>query len=132
MMNIRLASTMMLMLASACATTTAARNEAPDDKLAQALAGKVAGKPVSCISLNDARSSTTYRDAILYRSSSKLTYANDLGNCPYLRENNILVTRATGSQLCRGDIVNMVDRGSGFPTGSCAFSDFVPYRTPAK
>jgi hypothetical protein len=131
-MKMRIIPTTLLLLVSACATTVAARDEAPDPGIAKALAGKIAGKPRSCISLMDARSSTTYRDAILYRVSGRLTYVNDLGKCPYLRNDNILVTNTIGSQLCRGDIVNMIDRASRFPSGSCSFSDFVPYETPTK
>jgi hypothetical protein len=131
-MNRRIIPSMLLLLASACATTVVARDETPDPAIAKALSGKVAGKPLSCISLLDAQSSMTYRGAILYRVNSKLTYLNDLGKCPYLRDDNILVTDIHGSQMCRGDIVRMIDRGSRFPSGSCVFSDFVPYRTPEK
>ncbi|WP_293881731.1 hypothetical protein [Sphingomonas sp.] len=129
-MNLRIVPTALLLLLSACATTVAAREEAPDPKLQQALAGKIVGKPKSCIALTDARSSTTYRGAILYRVNSRLSYVNDLGKCPFLRDDNIQVLDVFGSQLCRGDIVRMVDRNSRFPSGSCVFSDFVPYVTP--
>ncbi|MDB5712655.1 MAG: hypothetical protein JWO15_52 [Sphingomonadales bacterium] len=131
-MMMRIVPIAVLLLASACATTADARDETPDPAYAKALSGKVAGKPQSCISLFDARDSTTFRNAIVYRVNNRLSYVNDLNKCPYLRNDNILVTRPTGSQLCRGDIVSMVDRGSSFPTGSCAFSDFVPYATPGK
>lgn len=129
-MSLRIIPMALLLLGTACATTGAARDGTPDAKLAKALVGKVAGTPRSCLSTSDARSSTTYRDAILYRVNSKLTYVNDLGKCPFLRDDNILVAKVYGSQICRGDIVNMVGRAGGFPMGSCVFSDFVPYRSP--
>ena len=128
----RIIPTTLLLFASACATTGAARDQLPDPGIAKALAGKVAGAPLSCISLRDSEQSSTFRGAILYRVNSKLTYLNDLGKCPFLRNDAILVTKVYGSQLCRGDIVNMLDRGSHFPSGSCVFSDFVPYRAPDK
>jgi hypothetical protein len=131
-MKMRIIPATLLLLASACATTAVAKDAAPDPAIAKALSGKVAGKPVTCISLLDGQSSTTYRGAILYRVSSKLTYVNDLGKCPFLGEDNILVTDIHGSQMCRGDIVRMIDRSSRFPSGSCVFSDFVPYQTPGK
>lgn len=131
-MSLRIIPTALFLLGMTCATAGFARDSTPDPKLAKALAGKVAGKPRTCLSTSDARSSTTYRDAILYRVNSKLTYVNDLGKCPFLRDDNILVTRVYGSQICRGDIVNMVSRAGGFPMGSCVFSDFVPYRSPGK
>jgi hypothetical protein len=131
-MRMRIVSTVILLAATACATTVAARDEVPDPAFAKAIAGKVAGTPRNCISVNDTRESTTFRNAIVYRVNSKLSYVNDLDKCPFLRNDNILVTNVRGSQICRGDIVNMVDRGSGFPSGSCSFGDFIPYQTPAK
>jgi hypothetical protein len=129
---LRILTASALLLASACATPTSARDDVPDPAFTKALAGKVAGTPRSCISVLDLRQSTTYRNSIVYRINSKLSYANDLGKCPYLRNDNIMVTNIRGSQICRGDIVNMVGRGSSFPAGSCVFSDFVPYETPGK
>jgi hypothetical protein len=131
-MTLRILTASILLLASACATTVSARDERPDPAFAKAVAGKIAGTPRSCISVQDTRDSTTYRNAIVYRVSSKLSYVNDLGNCPFLRNDNIMVTDIRGSQICRGDIVNMVDRSSKFPSGSCSFGDFVPYETPGK
>lgn len=32
--------------------------------------------------------------------------------------------RVTGSQLCRGDIINIVDNSSGLWSGSCSLGDF--------
>ncbi|AYJ86303.1 hypothetical protein D3Y57_10435 [Sphingomonas paeninsulae] len=131
-MMMRIFSTAILLAASACATTVAARDEGPDTAFAKAIAGKIAGKPRSCISVTDTRDSTTFRNAIVYRVNSKLSYVNDLGKCPFLRSDYILVTNVRGSQICRGEIVNMVDRGSGFPSGSCSYGDFIPYQTLAK
>jgi hypothetical protein len=121
-----------LLLLCANATTALARDEGSDAAFEKALVGKVAGKPRSCISLSEARSSTTFRHAIVYRVNGKLSYVNDLGKCPFLRSDNILVTNVHGSQLCRGDIVSMVDRSSSFPAGSCSFGDFIPYEAPTK
>jgi hypothetical protein len=122
----------LLLFTAGCATTGKPPQAASDPAMAKALAGKVAGAPKSCISLTESRSSTTYREAILYRVNRNLVYLNDLGKCSALRRDNIQVTDVRGSQLCRGDIVRMVDRGSGMQMGACAFSDFVPYRTPDK
>lgn len=131
-MTLRILTASALLLATACAATVSARDQAPDAKFTEAIAGKVAGTPRSCISVLDTRDSTTYRNAIVYRVNSKLSYVNDLRQCPFLRSDNILVTNIRGSQICRGDIVNMVDRASSFPSGSCSFGDFVPYETAGK
>jgi hypothetical protein len=131
-MTLRILTALTLLASSACATTGSFRNEVPDPAFVKAIAGKIPGTPRSCISVVDMRDSTTYRNAIIYRVNSKLSYVNDLGQCPFLRNDNILVTNIRGSQICRGDIVNMVDRSSAFPSGSCSFGDFVPYETPRK
>ncbi len=103
------------------------------DQLAveRALAGKVPGKPRTCLSSREAESSSVHNDTVLFRAISKLVWKNDMNGCPGLREDDILLTQSYGSsQLCRGDIVRLVDRTSQFFRSSCVFGDFVPYRKP--
>jgi hypothetical protein len=97
------------------------------------LTGKVAGKPMNCLS--DMRNSSTIRvsdDILLYRVSGKLVYRNDLrGGCPGLaRDDDVMVIEKYGSQTCRGDIFYLVDRVSGIRGPSCTFGEFVPYSKP--
>ncbi|MCP1469370.1 hypothetical protein J3E64_001045 [Sphingobium sp. OAS761] len=103
-------------------------------KLAQALDGKVAGTPVSCIDRRTQSNLTAISDTVLlYRVSRKLLYRNDLiGSCSGLARGDIVVTQSFGTQLCRGDMTRTVDRTSGMMTGACALGDFTPYRTPAE
>ncbi len=98
------------------------------------LGGKVAGEPVSCIP-STSSSTQTIRvsdSVLLYRVSGRLVYKNDLrSSCPGLaRDNDVIVTRITGSGPCRGDIIRLVDRSSGIGGPSCALGSFTPYRTP--
>jgi hypothetical protein len=98
-------------------------------KLAKALDGRVAGKPVSCISLNDIRSSEIIdRTAIVSRTGGGRLYVNtpQIGQTS-LDDDDILVTKTSGSQLCRLDTVRLFDRGARFETGFVALGDFVPY-----
>ena len=101
----------------------------------KALAGKVPGEPVNCISRSDTDNAIKVSDEIiLYRASSKLVYRNDLvGSCSGLANgDDIMVIRQFGtSQQCDGDIIRMVDRMTGMPRGSCSFGKFVPYRSAA-
>lgn len=106
-----------------------------DARLEKALAGKAAGKPVSCIQLRDARGTESFdngRGTLLFKVSRKLVYRTDTnGNCRRVGSGgDALITRSfTGGQLCRGDIAQSANLTSyGFPTGSCAMGDFVPYR----
>ena len=41
-----------------------------------------------------------------------------------------LVTRSGQSQLCRGDIAEVVDTTSGMNVGSCVIGEFLPYSRP--
>lgn len=118
---------------AACATAMSSpeqrspRAQAQYDKL---LAGKTAGKPAKCLPLQRSNDMVVIDDdTILYRDG-RTTYVNKpLGSCNQLgRGSYALVTRSSGSQLCRGDIGTVTDMTSGMTVGSCALGDFVPYK----
>lgn len=98
------------------------------------LGGKVAGEPVSCIQGRNSIDTIRVSDSVLlYRVSGRLVYKNDLrSSCPGLaRDNDVIVSRTTGSGPCRGDIIRLVDRTSGISGSSCSLGNFTPYRTPS-
>ncbi|HEX7740815.1 MAG TPA: hypothetical protein VF442_00040 [Sphingobium sp.] len=103
-------------------------------KLETALAGKVAGEPVSCISRRPQSSLTAISDSVLlYRVSGNLVYRNDLiGSCAGLNRGDTLIVQTWGSQYCRGDMARSADLVTGMVTGSCALGSFTPYRTPGR
>lgn len=115
-------------LLTGCATTGTVAEIQEDPKVTKALAGKVAGEPRDCLSLVDARSSSTYRGTILYRVNRKLIYRNDMNGCLIGNDDRIPVIEVRGSQICRGDIVRFADRTTGAQWGACSFGSFVPYR----
>lgn len=99
--------------------------------LMKELSGKVAGKPVNCISDYNANNLVRVSDNILlYRVSNRLVYQNNLrSTCSGLaRDNDIIVSEQFGSQKCRGDIIRLVDRNNGMLGGVCSLGEFVPYR----
>jgi hypothetical protein len=103
--------------------------------LEKQISGKVAGEAVSCISdLHQANIIRVSDDLLLYKVSRRLVYQNRLRSpCPGLAsDRDIIVTEQFGSQLCRGDIIKLVDRLGGIPGPFCALGDFVPYRKAAK
>lgn len=105
-----------------------------EQQLAKMLEGRVAGKPVSCISLIDARSSSVIEGtAIVYDTGSTL-YVNKPLYPEQLRNDDVLVTQTWGSQLCRLDQVRLVDRGALWWRGTVGLDNFVPYTKvkPAK
>ena len=98
-------------------------------ELADALKDKTAGKPVTCVNLRDIRSTKTIGDrTLIYEVSSRLAYRNDPeGGCPASAAGRTLITRTPSTQLCRGDIVRVVDLTAGFDVGTCLLGDFTPY-----
>jgi hypothetical protein len=121
-------------LAAACTA-----NEPADPRVAQtqaeqlsrALAGyEPAGPPTSCVQLRDLRGNRSAGDAIIFEGATNSTlYVNrPPGGCPSLDFGRALVTRSTTSQLCRGDIADVVDPVSRTTYGGCGLGDFEPYR----
>ena len=106
----------------------------PQQRLDKAVAGRVAGKPVTCINLRDIRSTDIIDNVgILYTTNNGTVYLNrPNGSAGFLDEDDILVTRSFSSQLCNIDIVQLVDRAGRFPKGSVSLGEFVPYPKPRK
>ena len=117
--------------AAPAATRDNGKSEA---KLASALEGRVAGKPVSCISMRDITSTEIFDGtAILYRVGGGRVYVNRPKiAADALDDDDILVTKTYGSQLCNLDTVKLIDRGSRFEHGFVGLGDFVPYTRAAK
>ena len=110
------------------AAPAAIAQETPDTQLAKLLEGRVAGAPTDCISLPQARSSRIIDGkAIVYEVGSRLYVNEPSSGAETLDRDDLLVTRTIGTQLCRMDSVNLVDRASRFPRGFVLLGKFVPY-----
>lgn len=119
-------------VALAAPAATAASRYDPDAELRQALTGYVAGEPINCIPLTNVTGNTIITGrAIIYRVGSRL-YVNQPrgGGANQLHRDDILVTRSIGTNLCRLDIVRLLDRTSRFPRGFVSLGAFVPYTKP--
>lgn len=104
----------------------------PQQQLDKLLDGRVAGKPVHCISQYDTREMQVLdKTAIVYGWGNTI-WVNTPRNVQDLDDDDIMVTRLYGSQFCSLDIVNTVDRSGGFTTGFISLGEFVPYRRVAK
>ncbi|WP_088308043.1 hypothetical protein [Novosphingobium sp. B 225] len=111
---------------------TAGPKLTPQERLDKLIAGREAGKPVSCLNSWDTRDMTVLdKTALVYRSGNTI-WVNRPDNARQLDDDDILVTKTTGSQLCKLDIVQTVDRTGGFWTGFVNLGDFVPYKKVAK
>jgi hypothetical protein len=107
-----------------------ARTPHAEARLQQVLAGKVPGPAMTCLPSHGTREMITIDDNTILFRRGQTVYRNDpVGGCPGLASGfYALVTRSTGSGLCRGDIAQVADLGTGMIVGSCALGDFVPYR----
>ena len=124
-----------LILAAAAALTApaqAAPRLTPDQQLAKALEGRVAGTPVSCIDPRaNSGSQVINRTAIIY-GSGRTIYLQQPRDPSSLRDDDILVTELRGTgQLCSIDIVRLHDRSGGFFRGFVSLEKFVPYTRTA-
>lgn len=123
---------------SACASSAADEPRSPQaqQELDRYLAGRVAGKPESCLPNYRAQDMVVIDDnTILFRDGANRVWRADLqGGCNGLGSGGrALVTKQfTGGMLCRGEIAQVLDTASGFTVGSCALGDFIPYTGPGR
>ena len=124
---------------SACApvdssSSKAAISQRDASLLAERLADKVAGEPEKCVSTSRLGQPAVYgSQTVIYSGSGQTEYRNDLpSDCPGLDDDDIILTRTFGSQLCSGDTIQPVDRFSGFSGPICRLGEFIPYTKPKK
>lgn len=103
---------------------------ASDSKdLDRALAGRVPGKPETCLSNSRVSTPQAFGDrTLLYRDGARV-WRNDLPDaCPGLNEDALIVTEVFGGQLCRNDQFYTLQRGGGGIAGPrCRLGNFVPW-----
>jgi hypothetical protein len=99
-------------------------------KLAKLLDGRVAGEPESCIRTFPHTDLTVIDGTALVYKQGRTLWVNRTHEPRDIDDNDALVSRQFGAQLCRTDIVTTIDRNAGFYTGNIFLSDFVPYRRP--
>ena len=103
-----------------------------EEKLAQILEGRVAGEPVNCISLSDARDAQMIDKTAIVFGHGNTIYVNRPAHPESIDRDDIMVTETSLSQLCKLDSVRFHDRSQFFFTGFVGLSEFVPYRKVAK
>jgi hypothetical protein len=111
-----------------------ARNKlTPQQQLDKLLAGRVAGKPVSCISLLDSNQTQIIDKTAIVYGWGRTIYVNRPSNPGSLDDDDILITKIQGSsQLCQIDSVQLRDRTSHTYSGFVVLNDFVPYTRTGK
>jgi len=134
-MNLRISSTLAaisaVLLVSSTAPAKSDRVQGSAEEVAKALAGRIAGAPVSCIT-DRARMHIVDDWTILYRDRSIVYVQKPVGGCHGLSNGMSLIrNQFVTTRICRGDINQIVDVRTGFGTGACVFTEFVPYRKPS-
>ncbi len=99
-------------------------------KLAKMLHGRVAGKPVACLSTRLASSVVIDGTAIVYRNGSTLYVNRPRTGAAELDNDDILIVNQASSQLCSIDKIDLIDRGSRLWRGFVVLDSFVPYTLP--
>lgn len=102
-----------------------------EEQLAKILKGRVAGEPVNCISLSEARDQRVIDKTAIVYGSGRTIYVNRPTNARDLDDDDIMVSDIHGSQVCSLDVVRMHDRSSHFYSGFVGLEKFVPYRRVA-
>lgn len=124
-----------LLALASCATPNESSSENAQRQLARALEGRVAGTPVNCVSTSRLGGPQIIDNrTILYRESGRRVWRNDLpDDCPFLRDDRILVVELHGSSMCRNDTFSVLDRGGlRIPLGKCRLGQFTPYDRPRR
>lgn len=116
---------MLAALLAGCATTT---SEPVNDGAAKRLAGlQRTGEKQTCLSLAVINEITAVDEkTLLIRSGANNWYVSDLGSrCRgVVNQGNRIEYTTSLSQLCRNDILRIVDNANGFLTGSCGMGSF--------
>ena len=122
-------------IAAGCTAQTSeqsARMQADSEaKLAAELRGyEQSGPAKSCVDHRELGGNRSVGDAIIFsgRTSGTLYVNRPANGCMDLQFGRALVTRTSGSQLCRGDIATVLDPVSGVEFGGCGLGDFTPYK----
>lgn len=104
------------------------------DALADALAGRVAGRPVDCVEKSRLDGPQIIDEkTLIYRESGRRVWRNDLiGRCPGLSPMDTLIVDIYGSQLCRNDHFRALEPGMRIPGPYCRLGPFTPYDKPPK
>ena len=86
------------------------RRQSGEQALAAAIGDRQAGHEVACIDPQQVRSTRIVEGtAIVYDDGGRLYVQRPRGGGAALRRDDVLVSRIQGGQLCRGDVVTLVE-----------------------
>jgi hypothetical protein len=116
-----------------CTTTPEPYRQDPraQQELAQLLAGKAAGPPVSCLpSYNASDMRVIDGRNVAFRLGSRQVYLMQLSPGCHLLGNGgyaLLTKQFGGMGMCQGDIAQVIDTTARMTVGSCGIERIIPY-----
>ncbi|HXG80320.1 MAG TPA: hypothetical protein VNJ05_00810 [Sphingomicrobium sp.] len=95
------------------------------------LAGRVAGKPQTCISTMPSQNLRVIDGQTLAYDQGRTLWVNKLAaRCPAIEPlNTVIVEPKLGSQYCRGDHIRGLEPGAIIPGPTCFLGEWTPYRS---
>jgi hypothetical protein len=112
----------------AAAFPAAAAHEKGEAKLAKLIDGRVAGKPVHCLSTNQRRNMEVVdRTALVFKDGDTI-YVNRPAGADFLTWSDVPVFKIWGSELCDKDMVHLHDSSTWMPGATLSLGEFVPYK----
>jgi len=106
--------------------------QTPEQRLAKLLEGRVAGKPVSCLSTMNTRDQQVFDKTAIVFGTGTTIYVNRPPHPESLDSDQIMVTEIHGDSLCSMDTIKMHDRGTHMFSGIVGLGQFVPYTKVVK
>jgi len=105
-------------------------------ELAQLLAGKTAGPPVSCLPSYNANDMRVIDGRnVAFRLGSRQVYLMQLTPGCHLLGNGgyaLLTKQFGGMGMCQGDIAQVIDTTARMTVGSCGIERIIPYTTQGR
>lgn len=98
-----------------------------EQQLAKLLDGRVAGKPIDCISLFESHDQRVIDKTAIVYGSGRTIYVNRPTNADSLNDDDILVSDIHAGQVCDLDVIRLHDRAGFWLTGFVGLRQFVPY-----
>lgn len=120
-----------LAVLSSCAAPPLQAISPDEQQLSAELAGRVAGRPQNCLpGFRTDDMKAVGENTMVIRDGSTIFLSRTNGSCRSSGARALVIKRVSSSNLCQGDIAQVVDLQSGAFHGSCSFGEFTPYRRP--
>jgi hypothetical protein len=113
---------------AAAPTALSARDKLTgEQELAKKLAGRVAGKPQSCLDYTATQTMEVIDKTAIVFGWGDTIWVNRPRNAADLDSDNVLVHKSNQSEWCKLDIVHALSRPGMWFRGTVDLGDFIPY-----